>query len=312
METVLHVNRLTKAYGSKRALTDVTFSVRRGSCVGLLGPNGAGKSTTMKIVTGIVDADSGTANVLGFDSEKQRRHISRKIGYVPQAIALYEKITAYDNLIFFGEMYGMSGKELKARIDDVLQFTGLADRAKQPVRNFSGGMKRRINIAAALLHRPELLILDEPTVGIDPQSRNLIFDMIRKLQTEGVTIVYSTHYMEEVEALCDEIAIIDSGSVIAQGALHELLERYGENAIYFEADDLEAGNMEQLPQFRAVTKATAQGRGWKLESDAVQETMQHVMRTAIERKFTVKRLEVVRPSLETVFLNLTGTSLRDE
>lgn len=305
-QTVLNVEHLTKTYGKRQALKDVTFSVQQGTCFGLLGPNGAGKSTTMKILTGIVDADGGTAYVLGKNTAKQQNAIRHQVGYVPQAITLYEKLSAHDNLVFFGEMYGVKGRELKQRISEVLKLTGLSDRVKDIVSTFSGGMKRRINIAASLLHQPKLLILDEPTVGIDPQSRIHIFEMIRLLKAQGVTIIYSTHYMEEVEALCDHVAIIDQGNVAAQGPLKELLDRYSSKAVYTEADGL-----EDLPPFPHAIKTYRKGSGWVIETNHIMDTMQYVIQTASNQEIEVKELEIMRPSLESVFLSLTGTSLRD-
>ncbi|GAA3409051.1 ATP-binding cassette domain-containing protein [Paenibacillus hodogayensis] len=305
-DTVLQVTNLRKTYGKKQALDNVTFSLQAGTCFGFLGPNGAGKSTTMKILTGIVKADSGEARLFGQDMTTDTERIARYIGYVPQEITLYEKLSAYDNLVFFGEAYGVRGSELKRRIADVLDKTGLTDRAQDEVQTFSGGMKRRINIAAALLHRPKLLILDEPTVGIDPQSRNHIFEMIRELNGQGVTIIYSTHYMEEVEALCDQVAIMDQGAVKAIGPLGELLERYGRKAIYIEAPELTAA-----PSDPDVSRASREGSGWILETDRVGEVMQRLLAAAAERHWDVKQLEVVRPSLEQVFLTVTGTALRD-
>lgn len=303
---VLEIQNLVKRYGDNHALQGVTFSVREGSCFGLLGPNGAGKSTTMKIITGILGADGGHAKVFGLDAEKESVEIRRQVGYVPQEITLYEKLSARENLQFFGEMYGVQGKELKQRIAEVLEEVGLADRAKDAVRSFSGGMKRRINIAAALLHRPKLVILDEPTVGIDPQSRNHIFEMIRKLTAEGVTVIYSTHYMEEVEALCDEIAIIDHGKVVVQGSLNQILDQHASNALYLEAEE-----MIELPSIPNVKKAYPKGRGWVIETDRILSTIQLLTENLLATGRAVKSLEIIRPSLEQVFLNLTGTSLRD-
>jgi ABC-2 type transport system ATP-binding protein len=306
VEQVLSVENLGKHYGNKVALEDVTFSVNSGSCFGLLGPNGAGKSTTMKILTGIVDADHGTVNILGKDAIKQRRSIQQQVGYVPQGITLYDKLSAYENLVFFGEMNGIRGHALKQRITEVLEQTGLSDRANDPVKNFSGGMKRRINIAVALLHKPKLLILDEPTVGIDPQSRNHIFEMMRSLKNEGVTLIYSTHYMEEVEALCDHIAIIDHGKVITQGSLNELLDRYGQKALYYEA----IGQTDP-PHFNHTTNVYPKNSGWVIETEDPLETMQDLLTNAQLQGLEIKALEILRPTLETVFLSLTGTSLRD-
>jgi ABC-2 type transport system ATP-binding protein len=306
VEKVLSVKDLGKRFGHKTALENVTFSVDSGSCFGLLGPNGAGKSTTMKVLTGIIDSDHGSVNILGKDAVKQRRLIQQQVGYVPQAITLYDKLSAYENLVFFGEMNGVRGHVLKQRITEVLEQTGLADRAKDEVKTFSGGMKRRINIAVALLHKPKLLILDEPTVGIDPQSRNRIFEIIRSLKYEGVTIIYSTHYMEEVEALCDHIAIIDHGKVITQGSLTELFDRYGQKALYYEANGI-----TDPPQFNHVTNVYPKNNGWVIETEHPLETMQDLLYNAQLKSLEVKALEMMRPTLETVFLSLTGTSLRD-
>lgn len=307
MNVAVEVQQLTKTYGAKKALEDVSFAVQQGTCFGLLGPNGAGKSTTMKILSGIIDTDGGSAVVLGKNMKQQRNDILREIGYVPQSITLYEKLSAYDNLVFFGEMNGVKGTVLKQRIAEILEQVGLAERSKDIVATFSGGMKRRINIAASLLHKPKVIILDEPTVGIDPQSRNHIFGMIRNLKSEGVTVLYSTHYMEEVEALCDHLAIIDHGKVIAQGELGALLSQFGSNAIY-----LESAELVEMPQLQGIKRGTREGRGWLFETDAVMETMQEAARFCQDRKVNVEQLKIVRPSLENVFLTLTGTTLRDE
>lgn len=306
MEYALQVSQLQKSYGQKTALHGVSFQVRTGTCFGLLGPNGAGKSTTMKILAGILAPDSGSVHAFGIDAVQRARDVRKVIGYVPQNITLYEKLSAYDNLIFFGEMYGLQGATLKQRISEVLEQVGLQDRARDALSTFSGGMMRRVNMAAALLHRPKLIILDEPTVGIDPQSRNHIFEMIRQLNQEGVTILYSTHYMEEVEVMCEDVAIIDHGSVIANGSLHELLAQYGTQSVYVETDGAAAPDLASVPGTSAP-----HGSGWKIETDDVLRTMRSVSDACLQSHCAVARLEVVRPSLETVFLNLTGTSLRD-
>ncbi len=306
MKNVLEIRGLTKQYGEKKAIDQISIAVKEGSCFGLLGPNGAGKSTTMKIIAGIIDANAGDVHVLGRDVVKDRNGLQMQIGYVPQEITLYDQLSAQDNLQFFGEMYGLRGKELAKRITEVLEDVGLADRAKDAVRTFSGGMKRRINIAAALLHRPKLLILDEPTVGIDPQSRNHIFEMIRRLNGEGVTIMYSTHYMEEVETLCDELAIIDHGKVIVQGPLDSLLDQYASPAIYLEVE-----NQDQLPQFDSIKAVEQEGRGYVIETDDLLDTIAEITEQLKQNSSKVKALEITRPTLEKVFLSLTGTSLRD-
>lgn len=302
---MLQIQQVTKTYEKRTAIDQLDLSVAKGSCFGLLGPNGAGKSTLMKLITGIIQPDKGSIVVMGLDVRQHLSQIQRQIGYVPQSITLYEELTAIENLRFFGKLAGVKGQLLQTRIDDVLAKTGLADRGKDAVLTFSGGMKRRINIAAALLHQPKLLILDEPTVGIDPQSRNLIFELIRELNQQGLTILYSTHYMEEVEALCDEIAIIDHGEVIAKGKLTELLATYTTPEVYVEAPEL-----LQAPII-ADYNIRAKGNGWVIETDQALHVMQKLIEKATAEKWTVNKLEISYPSLEDVFLTLTGTTLRD-
>jgi ABC-2 type transport system ATP-binding protein len=306
-EAILKVTGLKKAFGKKQALDGVTFSVKSGSSFGLLGPNGAGKSTTMKILTGIIKPDGGRVELLGRDVSGQKDWVAKYVGYVPQDITLYEELSAYDNLLFFGRLYGVKGSELRQRIAEVLEQTGLTERANDAVKTFSGGMKRRINLGCALLHRPKVLVLDEPTVGIDPQSRNRIFEMIRDLNRQGVTIIYSTHYLEEVEALCDEVAIIDHGVVKAQGPLGVLLEKHGRKAIY-----IEAGGLNEAPEVPNVSRVTKEGAGWLLETEHPADVMHVLLQKAAARRWDVKQIEIVRPSLENVFLSVTGTALRDE
>lgn len=306
MSNVLEIRNLTKKYGETLALNEITFSVKEGSCFGLLGPNGAGKSTTMKIITGVIEPTSGNVTAFGKDAIHEREQIRMNIGYVPQDITLYEQLSAYQNLQFMGEMYGLKGKVLKERIERVLEDVGLVDRAKDVVKTFSGGMKRRINIAAALLHQPKLLILDEPTVGIDPQSRNHIFDMIRRLKQEGVTIIYSTHYMEEVETLCDDLAIIDHGKVIVQGSLATLLDQYAQSSIYVEIDE-----QETLPNIQTAHNMFKEGKGYVLETERLLDTIEEITAKLKNSGLHVKCFEINRPTLEKVFLSLTGTSLRD-
>ncbi|MDO7906970.1 ABC transporter ATP-binding protein [Paenibacillus sp. JX-17] len=305
-EPLLEVTGLSKSYGRKQALQNVSFTLKEGSSFGFLGPNGAGKSTTMKILTGVVKPDQGSVKLFGEEIDSNPGAASRYIGYVPQEITLYERLSAWDNLEFFGQAYGVRGAELRKRMKEVLEQTGLLDRAKEEIRTFSGGMKRRINIAAALLHRPQLLIMDEPTVGIDPQSRNHIFDLIRGLNRDGVTVIYSTHYMEEVEALCDEVAIMDQGMVKAQAPLGELLGRYASQAIY-----IEAAGMPKPQIAPGITSVRKEGSGWVLETEQAEHMIKLLITECSKHNWNVKKLEVIRPSLEDVFLTVTGTALRD-
>lgn len=306
MEDMIEFHKVKKSYGKRIAVNHLDISVKKGSCFGLLGPNGAGKSTMMKLIAGIIGPDSGEIKVMGLNMKKETEEIQQKIGYVPQAITLYEELSAIDNLRFFGELAGVTSDELQNRIHDVLKKTGLADRGKDEVRTYSGGMKRRINIAVALLHQPDLLILDEPTVGIDPQSRNLIFELIRSLHQQGMTIIYSTHYMEEVEALCDEIAIVDNGNVIALGQLDELIAKHTNPSVYIESPQI-----NKAPVISKRANVLQKGNGWVIETDEVLLTIQYLTNLAIGQKYVIKKLEILHPSLEDVFLKLTGVNLRD-
>lgn len=219
----VEVRNVVKTFGEHQAVKDVSFTIGTGEIFGLLGPNGAGKSTTINIMCGYLEPTSGDTLVDGHSITKEPLTVKRDIGVVPQEIALYKDLTSLENLEFFGAIYGLSQNERRARSEDVLRFVGLYERRKEPVKTFSGGMQRRINMAIAMMHRPSLLLMDEPTVGVDPQSREHIFDTIEKLRDQGTTILYTTHYMEEAERLCDYIAIMDEGHIIAMGTLEQLL-----------------------------------------------------------------------------------------
>ncbi|HSI73078.1 MAG TPA: ABC transporter ATP-binding protein, partial [Fimbriimonas sp.] len=222
--------KLRKTYGANIAVDDVSFEIGKGEMFGLLGPNGAGKSTTIGMLVGALNPDSGSVNIGGKGSPISAE-VRRQVGLAPQALALYEDLTAAENLSFYGALYGLNGVRLKERVEWCLTFAGLADRANHLVKTFSGGMKRRVNMAAALIHEPEVVLFDEPTVGVDPQSRNYIFDSILALKEQGTTILYTTHYMEEAQRLCDRVAIIDKGKLLAMDTVDGLLETYGGNSV---------------------------------------------------------------------------------
>ncbi|MDB4957345.1 MAG: export transporter ATP-binding protein [Myxococcales bacterium] len=247
MTSVLELRKLGKDYGERVAVKSVDLEVERGEILGLLGPNGAGKTTTISMACGVVTPSRGSVTIAGIALDREPFAAKAKLGLVPQDLALYEELTAIHNLRYFGEIYsnaltpGLRGSELGKRVDWALDVVGLRDRAREPVKQFSGGMKRRLNIAAGLVHKPELLILDEPTVGVDPQSRNYIFDTVRALQAGGMTVIYTSHYMEEVEALCDRVAIMDAGAIVALGKISELVAQYAGKGIELEiAGDAEA------------------------------------------------------------------------
>ena len=216
---MLQVTGLKKAFGPIQALDGISLHIPQGECYALLGPNGAGKTTTINILSGLMPPDQGSVSIAGYDPAKEPNRAKQSIGVIPQEIAIYDDLTARQNLIFWASLYGLPKKEIRQRAEVVLKRIGLLDRADQPLHTFSGGMKRRVNIAAAILHRPALLFMDEPTVGIDPQSRLHILELIEELHREGMTILYTTHYMEEAQRLCDRIGIMDRGRLIAEGTL---------------------------------------------------------------------------------------------
>jgi ABC-2 type transport system ATP-binding protein len=307
---MITVTGLKKDYGAVQALKGVSFDILAGELFGLLGPNGAGKTTTISILSTLLRPDAGSVTLAGLDLEKNPESGKKNIGVVPQEIALYNELTAYANLVFWGSLYNVPGAELKARIDQTLKQVGLFDRRNDKVKTYSGGMKRRINIAAALLHRPKILFMDEPTVGIDPQSRNLIFEVVENLHKEGMTIVYTTHYMEEAERLCDRIAIIDNGSIVGQGTLDELKHSIQTKetivvAIANMADDLEGRVLVEWPGSKRV------GDAFHFYTANAKNDLSRIILKCSALGLDVVHIEVQKVNLETVFLSLTGKQLRD-
>jgi ABC-2 type transport system ATP-binding protein len=281
---MIHVTNLRKSFGDNIAVNDLSFTIEPGEVFGLLGPNGAGKTTTVNLCVGLLTPDAGTAKLDGLGSASDAA-VRAKIGVAPQTLSLYEELTARENLNFFGVMHGFRGRALKQRADWALEFANLTDRQRDLVKTFSGGMKRRLNLAAALVHDPPLLMLDEPTVGVDPQSRNAIFDRIEELKRAGKTIVYTTHYMEEAERLCDRVGIIDHGKFLALDTVRKLVTAHGgESTVVVETEDGEA---------RVQT------------DDPLTELMK------LRDRSDVVRFSVDGPNLESVFLKLTGRHLRD-
>lgn len=247
MEELIKVTGLTKSYENSPAVSDLSFSVKKGEIVGLLGPNGAGKSTTINILATVLKPDSGNISICGYNLQNEKNKIKQSIGIVPQDLAIYEEMSAEKNVSFFASLYGLRGQKLKERTAFALDLVGLTDKRKNKPKTFSGGMKRRLNIACAIAHDPQIIIMDEPTVGIDPQSRNHILESILKLKEHGVSILYSTHYMEEVEHIADRILVIDKGKQIAGGTLKELLQSYENRVIYFlELDGLHKNGLNEF------------------------------------------------------------------
>jgi len=311
-ENIVEAQGLVKRYGDIEAVRGLSFAIRRGEIFGFLGPNGAGKTTTISMLSCLLEPTGGTAIVAGYDVVRAPQQVKRRIGLVPQELALYPTLSARDNLNFYGRIYGLHGRALRQRVDEVLEMVGLAERAASAVKTFSGGMKRRLNIAAGLLHRPEVLFLDEPTVGVDPQSRNAIFEHVERLNAAGMTILYTTHYMEEAERLCHRVAIIDEGRIIALDTPRKLVTDLGGGIIHLGiADGMAEGLLEQIrarPEVRAVTRLDGKV---KVEATRAQEALVGLLALFNRTDTDVTSLEVLEPNLETVFLHLTGKRLRD-
>lgn len=294
---IVQVQKLYKMYGSNVAVDGLGFEIARGEAFGLLGPNGAGKTTTISMLVGLLKADGGEILVGG--GNPLEPDVRRMIGVAPQTLSLYEEMTARENLDFFGRLYGITGTELRQRVDWALAFAELEDRAKDRIATFSGGMKRRMNIAVALLHEPEILLLDEPTVGVDPQSRNHIFESIQKLRDDGMTILYTTHYMEEAQRLCDRVAIVDHGKLMALDTVPNLVGTHGGRSVV----TAELGTMPQ----NVDLPGHLDGTSVRFESDRPLEQVAELTGQGVQ----FQTLNIAQPDLESVFLTLTGRSLRD-
>lgn len=309
---VLVVRDLVRRFGDLTAVDGVSFAIARGETFGLLGPNGAGKTTTISMVAGLIPADAGTVTVGGEQMSPGSVAPKRLIGLVPQDLAIYPELTARENLTFFGRLQGISGTALKSRVEEVLSLIGLGERAKEATKNFSGGMKRRLNIGIGLLHQPELLILDEPTVGVDPQSRNSILESVEALSGEGMAVLYTTHYMEEAERLCDRIAIIDSGTVQAEGTRDELIRLTGGvDHIRLEGSGDTAAAATLLRELPAVQAVDADRHSLVLTVRDAPTAVAGIVNGATNAGMSLADVQISRPDLESVFLHLTGKGLRD-
>ena len=336
MPAILEVDNLAKKYGDAEVVKGIQFSVEEGEVFGLLGPNGAGKTQTISMLTGVIPPTSGTARIGGYDIRTQMDQVKKINGLVPQDLALYPTLSARSNLNFFGRVYGLRGKELKERVEDVLRVVALTERADQVVDKFSGGMKRRVNIAAGLVHQPRLFFLDEPTVGVDPQSRNHIFESVQRLNRErGMSIVYTSHYMEEVELLCNRVAIIDQGQIIALDTIKNLIDMLGGGVIKLGLQQVDESILSQLSTLPAVKEATLMPApvaataaeekkdGASLDEPSPsapvvkivaahsQEAIVSVIAFIHQHNLTLTSLEILEPNLESVFLHLTGKKLRE-
>jgi ABC-2 type transport system ATP-binding protein len=307
---ILEVVDLHKRYGRTTALERVSIQVARGEMFGLLGPNGAGKTTLLSILSCLLSATSGEVRLLGRPVVPADRELRRHLGIVPQELAIYGELTARENLFFFGELYGLKGAELRRRVDRILTAIGLADRAHHAVDTFSGGMKRRLNLGAALVHEPEVLLLDEPTTGVDPQSRNHIFEEVRRLNAAGLTVIYTSHYMEEVQALCPRIGIIDHGHLIACDTLAGLLRQL-EGLIRFQVPLVTPTLRERIKQLPESRLREDESGALELECRDVKATLLRLLAVLNDLNLELVSLETEEPNLERVFLHLTGRALRD-
>ena len=309
---VLACSGLRKRFGERQAVDGVGFSIGPGETYGLLGPNGAGKTTTISMICGILRRDEGEVRIAGRPMEPGSTALKAEIGYVPQDLAIYPDLSARENLDFFGRLYGLKGPERKARIAEVLDVVDLTDRATDRTGTYSGGMKRRLNIAMGLLHRPSLLVLDEPTVGVDPQSRNAILTSVEALSAAGMGILYTTHYMEEAARLCDRVGIMDEGRIIAEGTRRQLVALVGEldRVSLVATGDLAAAAiaLTSIPGVREVT--TSDGRIDVLVTEA-RRLLPRLLDAVSNDGVTIRSVEVIEPDLESVFLHLTGKALRD-
>lgn len=308
----IEVNGLTKSYGGLKAVDEVSFSVDKGEVFGLLGPNGAGKSTLISMITTLLKPDSGSITVNGYKLNGENSEIRKILGLVPQEIALYPTLTARENLNFWGRMYGLKGSLLKERVEEALEIAGLKDREKDRVDSYSGGMKRRINIAAALLHKPGVLIMDEPTVGIDPQSRNHILETVLKLNSEGMTVIYTSHYMEEVEFLCTRVAIVDHGKIIASGTKEELRKLVGDNDILnIEQTGINDKTIDMIKKLEGLNGISMEENKLKIITSDANIMLAKVISILDSQKCKIQSINLEQSNLESVFLHLTGRALRD-
>jgi ABC-2 type transport system ATP-binding protein len=309
---VLEVEGLRKRFGDLEAVRGVGFAIAPGETYGLLGPNGAGKTTTISMIAGLLERDAGAVHVAGHEITTRTVAAKAAIGLVPQELALYPALSGRENLRFFGRLYGLEGDALRTRVDEVLDVVGLADRAGDPAKEYSGGMQRRLNIGIGLLHSPQLLILDEPTVGVDPQSRNAILESVEQLSSEGMAVLYTTHYMEEAERLCDRVGIIDRGEIKAEGTRRELVTLIGQrDRIRIAAGGPLDAVATALRAVAAVDEASVSDHGVDLLVADAGRTLTEILSVAAASGAAITSVEVSEPNLEAVFLHLTGKALRD-
>lgn len=310
-DAIITVENLVKRYDSRTAVGGISFDIKNGEIFGLLGPNGAGKSTIISIMCCLLKPTSGRVVIDGFDIIKYAAHIKKIIGVVPQEISLYPTLTARENLSFYGKIYGLTGRTLNIRIEELLYMVGLEERADDRLESYSGGMKRRINIAVALLHNPRILFLDEPSTGVDPQSRKRIYDTIQDLNDKGMTVLLTTHQMEDAEKLCHRIAIVDKGKLIALDTLEGLLELVGESdIIHVVAKEIHPESVESLLSLEDVQKVSVDEGSMTVQLIRGRELLTGIIDILTSSGTKVESIHIKEPDLETLFLHLTGTRLR--
>ncbi len=311
--SIVKLEQVIKNFGDITAVDKMSLSIEQGEIFGLLGPNGAGKSTAINMIIGLLSIDKGSIGILGSDVKKESMTTRSNIGIVPQDIAIYEDLTCLENVKFFASLYGLRGKDLDKAAMEALEFTGLSEKVKSYPKSFSGGMKRRLNIACAIAHKPKLIIMDEPTVGIDPQSRNHILQSVKKLNELGCTVIYTSHYMEEVEEICTRIAIMDHGKVIALGACDELKNLITDKDIVLVTvtDSISKVREEKIKEIRGVEDVEIEDSTVKISSSREVNNLDAVINYFTSNRISIKSVESKTPDLETVFLSLTGRRLRD-
>lgn len=310
--SLVKIENLVKKYNANTAVKGISFDIEKGEIFGLLGPNGAGKSTTISMLSGLLKPTEGSIFINDKDVIKNPMIAKKVIGLVPQDIALYGTLTAKENLFFWGRMYNLSGKLLKDRVDEALKIAGLEDRQNEKINNYSGGMKRRINIAAALLHKPEILIMDEPTVGIDPQSRNHILESVKKLNKEGITIIYTSHYMEEIEYLCTRIGIVDHGKLIALGNKNELKKSISlQEKIELEVSQILPAALEKVKGINGIKAVDVIDKKIIINTTGDKNVLPRLISLFSDMDIKILSVKIDEPNLESVFLSLTGRALRD-
>jgi len=309
---IVKIKNLVKKFNDIAAVDNISLEIEEGEVYGLLGPNGAGKSTTINMLCGLIRADAGDISIMDKSINKNKLFVKGNIGIVPQDIAIYEELTAYDNVKFFAGLYGFRGKELKERVEEALEFVGLLDKSKNYPMEFSGGMKRRLNIACAIAHKPKLIIMDEPTVGIDPQSRNHILESVKKLNKMGSTIIYTSHYMEEIEAICTKIGIIDHGKLIIEGTKQELKNSITNvNTTCIACMSIENIDENELKELNGVIGVEINETSAYISTSTDVNNLDKIILYFTKKGAKIKNLEIKTPDLETVFLTLTGRKLRD-